>query len=115
MDDDSRAPVWYGCKGMQRSGFPRHEWYGKRNEIDFQVADMLKAEIRIKGKIDEHWSAWFEGFEISYQGEDESVLTGTVRDQSELYGLLSRMRDLGLGLLSVETQDVSGDDPPSHK
>ena len=76
---------------------------------------MLKAEIRVKGKIDEHWSAWFEGFEVSYQGEEESVLTGSVCDQSELYGLLSKLRDLGLGLLSVETQDVSGGDPPRHQ
>lgn len=67
---------------------------------------MLQAEIRVKGKIDEHWSAWFEGFEVTYQGEQESVLTGTVRDQSELYGLLSRLRDLGLSLVSVETSEM---------
>lgn len=76
---------------------------------------MLQAEIRVKGIIDEHWSAWFESFDVTYRGEQESVLTGTVRDQSELYGLLSRLRDLGLGLVSVETQEVSGNDPPSNQ
>ena len=65
---------------------------------------MLHVEIRVKGRIDKNWSQWFEGVEVSYCGENETVLSGLVRDQTALYSLLSRLRDLGLPLLSVKTK-----------
>jgi hypothetical protein len=61
---------------------------------------MLTVEIRVKGRIDERWSDWFEGLAISY-AEGETILTGNVADQSALYGLLAKLRDLGLALISV--------------
>lgn len=64
---------------------------------------MEQVEIRVKGRIDDHWSEWFDGFEITYPGEDESVLSGAIRDQTALYSILSRLRDLGLALVSVNT------------
>lgn len=64
---------------------------------------MPHVEVRVNGRIDQKWSQWFEGVEISYCGEDQTVLTGQVRDQTALYSLLSRLRDLGLPLLSVKT------------
>ena len=66
---------------------------------------MQQIEIRVKGHIAEHWSEWFEDFEISYHGENETVLTGSVCDQAALYGLLTKLRNLGLGLVSVTTQE----------
>jgi hypothetical protein len=63
---------------------------------------MLHVEIRIRGKIAEHWSSWFEDLAVEYD-DDETILAGHVADQGALYGLLSRLRDLGLALLSVET------------
>jgi hypothetical protein len=65
---------------------------------------MQRAEIQVKGRLDENWSEWFEGFEITYPGEGQTKLTGEVRDQTALYSLLSRLRDLGLPLVSVKCE-----------
>jgi hypothetical protein len=64
---------------------------------------MQSIEIRIKGLIDNHWSEWFEDLEISHYDDEETLLKGQVRDQAELYGLIARLRDLGLQLVSVRT------------
>ena len=63
---------------------------------------MLSVEIRVKGRIDEDWTKWFQGLSIRYTEQDETILTGEVVDQSELYGLLAKLRDLGLALISVK-------------
>ncbi len=57
--------------------------------------------IKVKGALDSAWSAWFDDFLI-LQDDDETLLTGTVRDQAALHGLLTRIRDLGLTILLVE-------------
>jgi hypothetical protein len=72
---------------------------------------MLHVEIRIRGKIDEHWTEWFEDLTLSYD-EGVTVLTGPVQDQSALYGLLSKLRDLGLALVSVSSEEERSEDPP---
>jgi hypothetical protein len=59
-------------------------------------------QIIIKGLLDEKWSDWFDGFTITYQGENETILVGPVPDQSALHGLLAKIRDLGLSLQLVE-------------
>lgn len=56
--------------------------------------------IRVKGRLDKKWSDWFDHFTITPQGE-ETLLTGPVADQCALHGLLAKIRDLGLPLLSV--------------
>ncbi len=60
-------------------------------------------KIRVKGHIDQHWSDWFSGLTITHTEQDETLLTGAVSDQAELYGLLARLRDLGLPLVSVNS------------
>jgi hypothetical protein len=78
---------------------------------------MLQVEIRVKEKIDTDWSEWFQGLEISYHDDTETILSGSVQDQTALYGLLTRLRNLGLALISITTTDpengnqdlVSGD------
>ncbi|HZD58722.1 MAG TPA: hypothetical protein VE136_18465 [Anaerolineales bacterium] len=67
---------------------------------------MDKVEIRVKGQIDKHWSEWFEGFEITHGEADESLLTGQVPDQAALYGMLAKLRNLGLTLISVIPQPL---------
>ena len=66
---------------------------------------MQSVEIRVKGQIDEHWSDWFEDLTITHTDENETILSGTVVDQAALYGLLARLRDLGLPLLSVNSAE----------
>ena len=59
-------------------------------------------EIRVKGILDSKWADWFDGFTIAPQPDGDTVLTGRVADQAALHGLLSKVRDLGLPLLSVK-------------
>jgi hypothetical protein len=59
-------------------------------------------EIRVKGNLDLRWSDWFDGFSITPVGDGETLLIGTVADQAALHGVLHKIRDLGLPLLSVQ-------------
>ena len=58
-------------------------------------------EIRIKGKLDPAWAVWFEEMTITTTETGETVLLGPVMDQAALYGLLRKIRDLGLPLMAV--------------
>jgi hypothetical protein len=58
--------------------------------------------IRIRGHLDPVWSAWFDDFTITQQNDGTTELVGPLPDQSALYGILSRLRDLGATLLMVE-------------
>ena len=58
-------------------------------------------QIRIKGHLNCAWGDWFGGFAIRLTDHSETVLTGPVADQAALHGLLKKVRDLGLPLLSV--------------
>ena len=67
---------------------------------------MLQVEVRVKGCINKQWSEWFGGLTIIHSDPDETVLTGPVADQSALYGIISRLRDLGLQLTSVSSEEI---------
>ncbi|HSR34620.1 MAG TPA: hypothetical protein VLY63_28960 [Anaerolineae bacterium] len=67
-------------------------------------------EIRVQGGLDAQWSDWFDGLAILPQDNGETVLSGPVRDQAALHGLLNKIRDLGLPLLSVHQVAVSEND-----
>lgn len=58
-------------------------------------------EIKIKGHLDQGWSEWFAGLELTHLDGDMTLLSGLVPDQAALHGLLERVRDLNLTLLSV--------------
>ena len=58
-------------------------------------------EIRIKGHLDDRWAEWFEGLTITLEENGDTFLTGLVVDQAALHGLLKKVRDLGIPLLSV--------------
>jgi hypothetical protein len=70
-------------------------------------------EIRVAGVLDSRWAAWFDGLQISGQG-DQTVICGEVADQAALHGLLTKVRDLGLCLISVRRLDTgqAGNDAP---
>lgn len=63
--------------------------------------------IRVKGNLDQKWSDWFDGFTISPQANDETLLTGPVEDQAALHGLLAKIRDLGLPILLVKQVEAT--------
>jgi len=58
-------------------------------------------EIRLKGHLDQRWADWFEGLTIRLEENGETRLIGSVVDQAALHGLLKKVRDLGMELLSV--------------
>jgi hypothetical protein len=61
--------------------------------------------IRVRGLLDPGWSAWFPGMRIHSDRADESLIIGPVADQAALHGLLAKIRDLGLPLLSVQKDE----------
>jgi hypothetical protein len=65
----------------------------------------LRYEIRVRGVLDSRWSAWFEGLTVSSDEPGQTVLAGPVTDQAALHGLLAKIRDLGLPLISVRPLD----------
>jgi hypothetical protein len=70
---------------------------------------MQQIEIRVKGEINEQWSKWFGGLAMDHPAPDETVLTGCVIDQAALYGIIARLRDLGLELTSLTSERVEED------
>ncbi len=68
---------------------------------------MQQVEIRVKGRIDERWSEWLDGLTIRHTAQHETVLAGAILDQAELYGLISKLRDLGLSLSLVRCVELT--------
>ena len=58
-------------------------------------------QIRVEGHLAARWSAWFDGLSLSQQGDGTTVIEGPVVDQAALHGLLQKVRNLGLPLVSV--------------
>jgi hypothetical protein len=58
-------------------------------------------EIRIRGQLDSHWKAWFEGLTLTPLENGDTIIAGPVQDQAALHGILAKIRDLDLHLLSV--------------
>jgi hypothetical protein len=69
-------------------------------------------QIRVKGHLDSHWTNWFEGMSIIPEDNGNTLLTGQVIDQAALYGLLKKVRDLGLPLISIYPEEPAGINPP---
>ena len=58
-------------------------------------------EIRVQGRLDPQWSTWFDGLTLSYEGEDITLLRGSIVDEAALHGVLIKVRDLALPLVAV--------------
>ncbi len=65
-------------------------------------------QIRVRGALDPHWSVWFDGMAIAYDADGDTLLIGPLADQAALYGVLHRIRDLGLMLLAVARAPEQG-------
>lgn len=63
---------------------------------------MHRYRILLQGKLDEGWGDWLGGLDFSHQADGTTVLEAAVRDQAALFGLLAKLRDMGVTLLSVE-------------
>jgi hypothetical protein len=72
-------------------------------------------EIRLKGHLDDRWGDWFEGLTITLDDNGETLLTGPVVDQAALHGLLKKVRDLGMPLISVSPVEPGQTDEPDIK
>ncbi len=74
-------------------------------------------EIRVKGRLDTRWAAWFDGLSLTHESDGTTTIHGLVADQAALHGLLQRVRDVGLPLVAVtqvnpgtthtETEDIT--------
>jgi len=62
-------------------------------------------KIRVKGHLDERWSDWFDGLEITNLKNGETTLSGEIVDQAALHGVLAKVRDLNLALVAVSSVD----------
>ena len=65
-------------------------------------------EIRLQGRLDERWAAWFDGMTIEPASDGVTVLRGLIVDQAALHGVLARLRDLGVPLISVKPMTEDG-------
>ena len=70
-------------------------------------------EIRVEGHLSPQWMEWFEGLAVSLDEGGDTLLTGPVADQAALHGLLKKIRDLGLILVSVN--QIQPDETHSHR
>jgi hypothetical protein len=68
-------------------------------------AEPTRYEFRVQGVPDPRWSAWFEGLQVTSDQAGQTIIAGPVADQAALHGLLAKIRDLGLELLSVRRID----------
>ena len=72
-------------------------------------------QIRLKGHLGSEWTDWFEGLTITLEDDGDTVLTGPVADQAALHGLLKKVRDLGMPLVSVCPLEHGPADVPNVK
>lgn len=68
-------------------------------------------QIRLQGQLDAQWAAWFDGLTITHTTTGDTLLTGLVADQAALYGLLRKVRDLGLPLLACICLEIEKEFP----
>jgi hypothetical protein len=69
-------------------------------------------QIRIKGHLGQQWTEWFEGLAITLEANGDTLITGPVIDQAALHGLIKKVRDLGMPLVSVDPVKLDQADVP---
>ncbi len=74
---------------------------------------LLRIEIHVKGQLDEQWSDWFGGLQISHVEPNETMLAGPIVDQAAIYGVLAGLGTLGLRLVSVNVSETAAQAVPN--
>ncbi len=82
---------------------------------DGETGQPIIYQIRIKGHLGRQWANWFEELNITLEDNGDTLLTGPVVDQAALYGILRKIRDLGILLISVNSVSTSLRDPSGGK
>jgi len=72
-------------------------------------------EIKIEEQLDDHWQEWFEGFTIDHTADGGTVLTGPIQDQAALHGVLRKINNLSLTLISVNSTQLPQDNLSINK
>lgn len=79
-----------------------------------QPQPTTRYEVRVHGHLDRRWSPWLAGMDITTSEDGTTVLRGPVTDPSALHGLLTRILDLGLPLISVARVEADPEHEPTH-
>ena len=82
----------------------------KQHNPDRDAGKSKVYQIRVNGHLGPQWMDWFDGLTITQEENGDTLLTGPVIDQAALHGILKKVRDLGMPLLSVNTIDTSQED-----
>jgi hypothetical protein len=69
----------------------------------------VQYEIRVSGHLEAHWQAWFDGLSVTTADDGTTVLRGAIVDQAALHGLLHKLRDIGVPLISLTQLDSEGE------
>lgn len=73
---------------------------------------MISVKISILGQFNGQRAGWFDGLKISYSDQGETLLTGILSDQTALFGIISHLREMGILLSSVSSEDLLDQNPP---
>jgi len=76
-------------------------------KIDPTTSNDQHYEIRLQGQLEARWESWFDGLAITLDQDGNTLLSGPLADQAALHGLLKKVRDLGLPLLSVNLVQIN--------
>jgi len=79
----------------------RYKGMSSNPDAQTEAGQPVLYQIRIEGHLGQQWADWFEGLSITLEDNGNTLLTGLVVDQAALYGLLKKVRDLGMPLFSV--------------
>jgi hypothetical protein len=87
----------------------------KEHSADRDTDQPMVYQIKLKGHLSYRWTDWFEGLTVTLEENGDTLLTGVMIDQAALYGLLKKVRDLGIPLLSVHSVGPGPQDTPDVK
>jgi len=86
-----------------------------RTRIDGNGREAGRYEIRLKGHLDTRWAAWFDGLNLRHESDGTTIIHGSIADQAALHGLLLKVRDTGLALVSVICVDPDPAEVPANE